>query len=297
MHWLLDWDDLRFLLAIRESGSASSAARKLGVDKATVARRVTNLEKQLGVRLLLRRATGWQSSAAGERAARVAREIDRRISELRSDYASEHGSPRTPVTVTAPHWFCTELLLPALPALLEEGPWLDVSIAATSRVLNLPQREADVALRNARPEHGEFVVRRAGELGSALYASKTYAKRHPVPQSRDGWARHRVVGYPDRVTYVPGFRWFDEVGSQSHGIVRTDDAKALSVALKAGIGVGVVPCFLGDRERELVRLGDELHREAIWLVSPTEAAETRAVKMTSAFVAGVFRKNARALAG
>lgn len=294
---MLDWDDLRFLLAVRESGSASAAARQLGVDKATVARRVTSLEAELGVRLLVRRASGWQPTAAGERAARTAREIERRISELRSDYASEHGSPRTPVTVTAPHWFCTELLLPALPKLLADGPWLDVSIAATSRVLNLPQREADVALRNARPEHGEFVVRRAGELGSTIYASKTYAKHHPALTKRGDWARQRVVGYPDRVTYVPGFRWFDEAAAQSPAIVRTDDAKALTEALKAGVGMGVIPCFLGDRERELVRFTDELHRETIWLVSPLEAAGTRAVKLTSAFVANVFRDNARVLEG
>jgi DNA-binding transcriptional LysR family regulator len=294
---LLDWDDLRFLLAVRESGSASAAARKLGVDKATVARRVTSLEAELGVRLLMRRASGWQPTAAGERAAHTAREIERSIGELRSDYASEHGSPRTPVTVTAPHWFCTELLLPALPKLIAEGPWLDVSIAATSRVLNLPQREADVALRNTRPEHGEFVIRRAGELGSAIYASKAYAKQHEKPGKREDWARHRVVGYPDRVTYVPGFRWFDEAATQSAGIVRTDDAKALTEALKAGLGIGVIPCFLGDRQRDLVRFRDELHRETIWLVSPVEASGTRAVKLTSAFVATIFRDNAGALGG
>src|SRR4029079_617068 len=164
---------------------------------------------------------------------------------------------RTAVSMTAPHWFCSELLLPALPRLVEEAPWLDVSIAATSRVLSLAQREADVAVRNARPEQGDFVVRKAGELGSALYASRAYAKRQPFPRTPKGWAAHRIVGYPDRVTYVPGFRWFDELAGGAKAIVRTDDAKALTEALKAGLGVGVVPCFLGDRERALVRFSDE----------------------------------------
>jgi DNA-binding transcriptional LysR family regulator len=227
----------------------------------------------------------------------VAREIERRVSELRSDYADEHGAPRTPVAVTAPLWFCADLLLPALPKLLEQGPWLDVSIAATSRVLNLPQREADVALRNSRPAHGDFVVRRAGELGSAIYASKSYAKRRSSPRQRSEWAEHRVVGYADRITYVPGFRWFEEIAAQTPGIVRTDDAKALTEAVKAALGVAVLPCFLGDRERDLVRFSEELHRESIWLVSPAEAAGTRAVKMTLAFMAGLFRSHARALAG
>ena len=78
----------------------------------------------------------------------------------------------------------------------------------------------------------------------------------------------------DRLTYVPGFRWFEEIGAQSAAILRTDDANALTEALKASVGVGVIPCFLDDRERELVRLSSELHREPIWIVSPMDAAST-----------------------
>ena len=294
---MLDWDDLRFLLAVSESGSATSAARKLGVDKATVARRVGGLERDLGVRLLVRRASGWRPTAAGDRAATAAREIERRVGDLRSSFAGEHGAPRTVVSVTAPHWFCSELLVPALPALVADAPWLDLSVAATSRVLDLAQREADVAVRNSRPDQGDFVVRQAGDLGSALYASRAYAKAHPAPAKREAWTGLRVVGYPDRLTYLPGFRWFEELSGDAAGIVRTDDAKALASALEAGLGVGILPCFLGDRSKELVKYTDDVHREKIWLVSPSELAGTRAVKLTLSFVAGVFRSHGRALAG
>ena len=297
MHRVLDWDDLRFLLAIRDGGSASAAARRLGVDKATVARRVAGLEQALGVRLLVRRASGWRLTTAGERAAGVARDVERRIVALRADFAGQAGAPRTSVSVTAPHWFCTELLVPALPELLDGAPWLDVSITATSRVLDMAQREADLAVRNSRPESGDFVVRRAGELGSALYASRAYVKRRPLPVGRDGWAQHHLIGYPHRVAYNPGFRWLDEMLGEVAGVTRTDDAQALCRAIEAGLGIGVVPCLLGDRSRELVRVGAERHSETIWLVAPTEMAGTRAVKKTFSFVASVFRRHASALVG
>jgi DNA-binding transcriptional LysR family regulator len=294
---VVDWDDLRFLLAIRDAGSASSAARALGVDKATVARRVTRLEQALGVRLLLRRASGWRLTAPGERAANVARELERRIAASRADFAGRRGAPRVGVTVTAPHWFCSELVLPALPKLVEEAPWIDLTVAATSRMVSMAQREADIAVRNLKPEQGDFVVRRAGELGSALYASRGYAKRHPKPRVADEWSRHRIVGYLDRLTYVPGFRWLEELVGSVASVVRTDDAQALCAAIEAGLGVGVLPCFLADRAKDLVRMSDELHREMIWLVSPSELASTRAVKLVFAFLAGQFRLHARALAG
>ncbi len=294
---MLDWDDLRFLLAIREGGSASSAARRLGVDKATVARRVTDLERELGVRLLVRQSSGWRATAAGERVALAARDIDRQLIALRADFAGIKGAPRTAVSVTAPHWFCTELLLPALPKLLDEAPWIDLSVAATSRVLSLPQREADVALRNSRPDQGDFVVRRAGELGSTIYASRAYAKRHRIPATHEEWGRHRLVGYVDRITYVPGLRWLDDLVGSVPGIMRTDDAKALREAIKAGVGIGVIPSVLGDRDPGLARYADEVHRETIWLASPAEIAGTRAVKLVMAFVAGLFREHAAALRG
>jgi DNA-binding transcriptional LysR family regulator len=202
------------------------------------------------------------------------------------------------VSVTAPpHWFCAELLLPDLPGLIRDAPWIDLTVAATSRVLDLAQREADVAVRNRRPEQGEFVVRRAGELGSTLYASRGYAKKHPRPEPSSAWSGHRFVSYPDRISYVPGFDWLDEVVASGAGITRTDDANSILSAVRAGVGVGVLPCVLGDRDRELVRLGDEVRRETIWLASPTEAASTRAVKVVLGFVADVFKRNARVLVG
>jgi DNA-binding transcriptional LysR family regulator len=294
---VLDWDDLRFLLAIRDAGSASSAARALGVDKATVARRLTGLERALGVRLLVRRSSGWKLTASGERAAGVAKELDRRIVALRADFAGRRGAPRVGVSVTAPHWFCAELVLPALPKLLQEAPWIDLTVAATSRVVSMAQREADIAVRNLKPEQGDFVVRRAGELGSALYASRGYAKHNPRPRVAGDWSRHRVVAYLDRVTYVPGFRWLDELVGAVASVVRTDDAQGLCAAVEAGLGIGVLPCFLADRAKDLVRMSEQVHRETIWLVSPSELASTRAVKLAFAFLAGEFRLRARALAG
>jgi DNA-binding transcriptional LysR family regulator len=293
----LEWDDLRFLLAVCDAGSASAAARKLSVDKATVVRRVGRLEQVLGVRLLLRKASGWTPTPAGRLTAAAARRVNGEVTSLSSEFSGAEGAPRTTVSVTAPHWFCAELLLPDLPRLTRDAPWIDLTVAATSRVLDLAQREADVAVRNRRPEQGDFVVRRVGELGSTLYASSGYAKKHPRPEASSPWSGHRFVGYPDRISYVPGFAWLDEVVASGAGITRADDANSILSAVRAGVGVGVLPCVLGDRDRALVRFGEEVRAETIWLASPTEAAGTRAVKVVLGFVADVFKRNARVLAG
>ncbi len=217
---VVEWDDLRFLLAICECGSASSAGRKLAVDKATVVRRVSRLEEVLGVRLLVRKASGWSPTPAGRLTAGAARRIHGEIGALRSEFSDVKGAPRTQISVTAPHWFCSELLLPEVPRLIVGAPWIDLTVAATSRVLDLAQREADVAVRNSRPERGDFVVRRAGELGSTLYASRAYARKSPRSTAPPDWASHRFVGYADRLTYVPAFAWLDEAAGSGAGVTR-----------------------------------------------------------------------------
>jgi DNA-binding transcriptional LysR family regulator len=296
MQPMVDWTDLRFFLAVANAGSVTQAARALRVDKATVSRRVSALEKDLGMRLVVRRAAGWRPTRAGQRVAAAAAAMDGQATSMLSDLVGRHGAPRTPVSITAPHWFCRRLLVPALPALLTAAPWLDVAVAASSRVMNLAQREADVAVRKRRPDDGDFVLRRAGDLGSAIYASRAYVKRHGAELAEGAVGDHRVVGYHDRVSYVPGFAWLEAAFDVRAATFRGDDAEVILEAIRAGVGVGVVPCVLGDADRGLVRIGAP-QVERIWLVSPTELASTRAVKLTLAFVVDVFRANEAALAG
>lgn len=257
----LEWNDLRFFLAVCEAGSVSAASRALSVDKATVVRHVDRLERRLGVRLLLRKASGWRPTAIGRRAAAAARAMHGAAETFSAELHDVRGAPRTPVSFTAPHWFCAELLAPVLPTLREQAPWLDLQLAATSRMLDLPQRVADLALRNSKPAQGDFVARRAGELGSALYAAKGYAKRHPRASAED-WSRHALVGYLDHMSYVPGFRYLDEVAGLARSVTRADDASVLRAAIRAGQGIGVLPCVLGDADSSLVRFSPSSDRGA-----------------------------------
>jgi DNA-binding transcriptional LysR family regulator len=294
---MFDWDDLRFLLAVHNSGSASAAARALRVDKATVSRRIAALERAVGVRLLDRRVSGWSPTAPGRRVIAAANAVDARLAALLADLGDGPLGPRARVRFTAPQWFCTEVLLPALGGLHAAAPWLDLDITAGSRVVNLAEREAEVGLRNRRPPRGEFVVRKAGELGSALYASKAYLAERAALRTRDDLRGQRAIGYPDALTYVPDFLWLNAMADRLGPVLRVDDAQALAAAIRSGLGVGVVPCLLGDRDGTLVRLLGEHHRETIWLVAPIELARTRAVRAVLSFVAALFHDNARALSG
>ena len=115
------------------------------------------------------------------------------------------GEARASVRLTAPQWFCSEVLLPRIAAFQGAERWIDLNLSARSRVADLAEREAEVGLRNTRPPRGEFVVRKVGELGSAIYAGRKWLASRPPILSPSDVLGERLVGYPDRLTYVPGF--------------------------------------------------------------------------------------------
>ncbi len=293
---MLDWDDLRFLHAVGQAGSVSGAARALAVDKATVSRRIAALERALGQRMLDRRVSGWRFTPTGARVAALAEGFGVQLAGLMADLAGE-GGLRAKVRFSAPQWFCNAVLLPHLRELRVKAPWLDLDINPSSRVLNLAEREAEVALRNLRPPRGEFIIRRAGELGSALYASQRLLAERGVPQTAADLNGVPVIGYPDRLSYVPAFGWLNAMQGDLGPVLRVGDAESLMQAVAGDLGIAVLPCLLGDRNPALLRLFPAVASETIWLVAPADTGRTKSVHLVLDFVARIFKSNAAALGG
>jgi DNA-binding transcriptional LysR family regulator len=293
----MDWDDLRYLIAVAERGSATAAARGLGVDKGTVSRRLTALEHATGARLFDRKSSGWTPTTAGRKVLGTARKLDAGVAALLADLGGVGDTTRVSVRLTAPQWFCTEVLLPRIAAFQGTERWIDLNLSARSRVADLAEREAEIGLRNVRPARGEYVVKKAGDLGMSIYASRKWLAGRPPIVSQEDVLKERLVGFPDHFTYGKGFAWVDAGLNGRVPVLRVDDASSIAVALRAGAGLGVIPCLMGDRDPELVRVLDEIHVETIWLVAPVELARTRAVRKVIAFVAAAFAANARELRG
>ncbi len=292
---MLDWDNLRFLIAVAEKGSVIAGAKGLGVDKATISRRISALEHSLGARLFDRKASGWSLTAVGRKVMTSAKKVEAAVSVMLTDLGGPTTNTRTPVRLSAPQWFCSEVLLPRIGRLSEMANWIDLNLSARSRVADLAEREAEIGLRNVRPPKGSFVVRKVGELGSAIYASREYLNRRPPILTRADVLQEKLIAYPDRLTYVPGLDWLNT--TKSTPLLRVDDAFAITAAIRASAGLGVIPCFLGDRDPVLQRVTDEHHAETIWLVAPIELARTLAVKRVFDFVAEAFAANRAALRG
>jgi DNA-binding transcriptional LysR family regulator len=275
-----DWSDLRFLLEVARTGTLAAAARKLGVDNTTVGRRLSALERDLGAKLFARTPDGLALTAAGE-AMRMAG-VDMEQAVLRGEQEALGADRKLSglVRVATTDLLGELVILPALGALHERHPQIRVELLTGAVQLDIARREADVALRYVRPERGELVARRAGAIAWAAYASKKYLAAHGRPARGSGFAGHDIVAYS---TAVRSWR-LDQLGgervSDARVVLRANSTYMLLHAVRLGLGIGPVPCFLALQDRGLERVPSESPAELddLWLVVHADVQRTTRVR-------------------
>lgn len=291
----LDWQNLRFFLELARTGSLSRAARRLGVDRNTVARRVGALEEGLGLVLFERGPQGWSRTSAGQELAELARRVEEDVLAL-----ARHADARDPALggtvrlTTAAHLAAT-LLVPAVPALRERHPGLVLEIAADQRTFDLTRREADLALRMGRPRDAGLVMRKLSEVAYGLYASAALSatRRGPVDFATDAF-----IGFDDSLSGVPQERWLSKVGPERRVVFRSNSTFSLAAAARLGLGVAVLPRFIADPDPDLVRLeGPEPVNHELWLLVHGDLRRSPRVRAVIEWVDQVVERAKPALAG
>ncbi|MBZ4420367.1 LysR family transcriptional regulator [Myxococcus sp. RHSTA-1-4] len=295
----MDWNDLRYLLAVHEGGSLAAAARKLRVDAATVGRRLAALERSVGVRLLEKAPGGMRLTVAGEQAVQAARHIDETATTLERQLAGADVQVSGSVRVTAPETVVSHVLAPHLPAWHERHPALRLELLAATQVLNLSRREADVAVRLFRPqEPTTLTVRKLGELSLALYGSRTYVRRHGRPRL-DALREHVLLGYDETLAQTPEQQWLERAGDGALFALRSNSRYALLEAARNGLGLTVLPCYLADGVPGLVRLSrvDDLPRREVWLAVHPDLQHASRVRAAIDLLVEVFQQEGARLRG
>src|SRR5256885_3989979 len=246
-----EWGDLRYFLELSRSGTLAAAARKLRVDYTTVGRRLAALEQDLGAKLFERTPEGLILTEAGQSIRAAAEEMEEAALLVEQRALGADRKLAGIVRVATTEMLGQIVVLPAVRALHEVHPQIRVDLATGAARLDLARREADVALRYVRPESGDLVSRRVARVAEAAYASKGYLASHPRPVPGNGLAGHDVVMLESRA--LRGTRVAGEEPSNARIVLRTTNSLSLHPAGALGIGIGGLPCYIGDSDRELRR--------------------------------------------
>ncbi|WP_085577443.1 MULTISPECIES: LysR family transcriptional regulator [unclassified Pseudomonas] len=276
----MNWDDAKVFLAVCRESTLRGAARVLGVDQATVGRRVTALEQSLGAKLFLRTSDGYALTTVGEAALLSVEKMEHSALELERRIQGMDERLSGNVRVSTTDSLAIDFLIPAIARLHELHPDVRVQLDASTQFSSLAKREADIAVRNARPDDPDLIARRIAHWPVGLFASQAYVDARGVPSPGTAFEGH------DLVVYQPYVKAGKEVTLASEPVGRGRIVAGLSSSLlvrrsiAAGIGVGEIPVYMGERDG-LVRLWPERTRPQayeVWLVTHADLRHTARVR-------------------
>ena len=291
-----NWDDLRIFLAVAKAGQISNAARMLRIDGTTVSRRLRRLERTIGQRLVEQTREGQVLTQHGEE---LLARVERMAEEASSFGHSGLGQPGLggQVRLSVSEGFGSWFLAPRLPALVEEHPELTVELVASSGFLSPSKREADIAVMLSRPKAGPLIARKLSDYSLGLYASPDYLQETGQPQKRsDLAAGHRLVSYISDLLYAPELDYLNEVYSNLRATVTSSSINAQLQLISGGAGIGVLPCFMGDREARLNRVLPSFRlTRSFWIVTHKDTHRLEKVRYLSNWLTRQVEQDRRVL--
>jgi DNA-binding transcriptional LysR family regulator len=279
------WDDLRVFLAVARAGRVAGAARQLGVEHSTVARRIAGLESAVGAALFYRTAGGYQLTPKGTIVLAGAETMERGMLVLGARLREQAGSLAGRVRVAMLDEFASHWLAPNLPAFRSRFPELELQLVTGIAPLDLTRGEAELAVRTPRPRQTGLSAVKLARVGTGLYASRAYVagKRLRVDASSRSL---------DLLVYLPAYAalqnapWFQPVLASSRALLVTNSTHTLLAAARAGAGIAVVPHFLTTSYPELVSVSDDvaLAGDFMWLVTHPEFRRDPKVRAVAAWL-------------
>ena len=281
---MADWEDLHHFVTLAREGTLSAAARTLGVDHATVARRVAALEQSTGLKLVDRRARTTSLTEDGKRIAAVAAPMEEAAFAVgRAAQAAKPGVDGE-VSISAPPNFASSVIAPQLTLLRAQHPAIRIKLIGEKRQASLGRREADVALRLMRPVEAGLMVRKIGSFGFSIYGAANYLEKTPA---------HALsfIGYDPSMADSPQEIWLRTIVGEREVVLRTNDLETQVSAACAGLGVAALPHYLGDSEPRLQRYAvpqKPISRE-VWLAVHRDLRQVPAVRAVMEFLVSCLR--------
>ena len=277
---MLDWDNARIFLAVARTGQMLGAARKLGLDHATVSRRIANLETGLGVKLIERRTNGCVLTATGETFLGAAERIETEMLKAQAALTGADVAISGNVRVGAPDGFGTFVLARHFGALMDEHPGLNVQLVPLPRAFSLAKREADIAVTIDRPVEGRLTVKKLTDYSLSLYASRDYLGGHPDLAAGGPTDGHRVVAYVPDLLFSPALDYLGEFGLAENPKFECAGMIGQMEAVRAGAGIGVLHDYSARNFVDLVRiLPDRRITRAYWIVAHDDVRDFARVRL------------------
>lgn len=288
-----DWDDLRYFLAVVQAGTVSGAARRMGVDHATIIRRIDALERAMGAKLFERSPRGYFITQNGERLLPSAEGIQDEARKIgRELLVSSHGVAGV-VRISTLEGFGNFFLASHLPQFARKYPNLAIELLTLQQIVALSRREADIAISLKPIDTGRFFREKLTDYALYVYGSKSYLESHPKISDPEDLRDHAFCGYIDDLVFVRGLDYLDEIGKGVRAQLQSSSLHAQTEAACAGYGLCVLPAFIASLRPQLVPvLPDQIRLlRSYWFIANADVIASPRVQAAKRFMNEIVELN------
>jgi DNA-binding transcriptional LysR family regulator len=285
---MLDWNDLRYFLAVARDGSTLAACRSLRVSQTTVARRVAALEQDLGLPLFEKRQAGYSLTPLGQELLARAEQVERAATSFADAAAAQSRDLHGTVKLTTEEVYAITLLAPILRELHERHPEILIDLDTSQQVRDLGAGEADISLRSVKgnDQPSGLVGRQLCIDDWTLYCSRDYAARHGVPATIAELKQHPFIGGGGGHLWLYYQAWLKELGLEGQVAMHHATSGGLLSGVRSGFGIAVLPCIVGDSDPDLIRCVPPRaqHDRTFWLFTHERCRHTPRVRAVIDFL-------------
>ena len=285
-----DWNRARAFLVTAEEGSLSAAARALGMAQPTLGRQVTALERELGVALFERVGRGLALTPSGLELVEHVRAMGDAASRVSLAASGQSQSIEGTICISATEVYAAFVLPPIVETLRRSAPGITIEIVASNAVSDLRRREADIAIRHARPTDQDLIAKRMPDDAAQLYATPAYLDRIGNPRSFAAFSRADFIGFDQNQPLLDGLNAMGFALTGRNFPVLTGSHLVHWALVKQGVGVGVMPLQVGDAEPSVTRALPDMDpfEIPVWLVAHRELNTSRRVRLVFDLLAEEF---------
>ena len=297
---VLDWNDLRYFLAVAREGSTLAAARTLRTSQTTVARRIAALEQALGIQLFEKRQAGYTLTPGGESLLGRAKQVEQAADGFSEASGALVRDTSGTVRITTQEIFAVTLLAPVLRELHESHPEILIELDDSQDFRDLGEGEADIGLRSAVGDLGSGIVgRRLCDDEWTLYCSRDYAAKHGVPRTRNELKKHNFIGGGGPKLWRAYSAWLHDLGLDDRVIMHHASAMGMMSAIRSGLGIAVLPRIVADADPDLIQCvpPKDGHGRVMWLVTHERVRRTPRVRVVIDFLYERLSRHIRQLEG
>ncbi|HZP76701.1 MAG TPA: LysR family transcriptional regulator [Pseudolabrys sp.] len=292
------WDDLRVFLEVARQGSVHAAAKRLRLDHSTVCRRIGKLESLLAVKLFDRTRKGIVVRSEAHSLLKHVEKMEFHASSLQDVLARAGNDAVQSVRIATMEGIASQYLARRLPALARFGGHVSVELVSIPQTVDLSRKEADIFLSFFNPQAPGLASTLYAEFALHLYASPDYLRAHGTPKSRDDLANHVFVGYIDDLLAIHAVRWLDELITAPKMSFTSNSILAQSNAAADGLGIVLLPTFVGAHVSGLQRVLPEISvMRDVWVSVRSEQRYQPRIKAVTRFLRHIFQEDREFLAG